>query len=89
MLSDIEIAQKAKMQPIADVAKRLGIPDEALSAYGRYKAKVSLEYCSSLGKKPDGKLILVTAISPPRGRGQDHDHGRAWATRSTTSARRR
>jgi formate--tetrahydrofolate ligase len=71
MLSDIEIAQKAKMQTIADVAKRLGIPDDALSAYGRYKAKVSLEYCSSLGKKPDGKLILVTAISPtPAGEGK-------------------
>ena len=71
MLSDIEIAQKAKMNPIADVAKKLGIPDDALSAFGRYKAKVSLQYCESLMPKPDGKLILVTAISPtPAGEGK-------------------
>jgi formate--tetrahydrofolate ligase len=71
MLSDIDIAQKAKMQPITEVAKRLGIPDEAMSAFGRYKAKISLDYCESLRKKPDGKLILVTAISPtPAGEGK-------------------
>jgi formate--tetrahydrofolate ligase len=71
MLSDIEIAQKAKMNPIADVAKKLGIPEEAMEAYGRYKAKVSLSYCESLRKKPDGKLVLVTAISPtPAGEGK-------------------
>ena len=71
MLSDIEIAQKAKMNPIAEVAKKLGIPDEALEAYGRYKAKIALYYCQSLGKKKDGKLILVTAISPtPAGEGK-------------------
>ena len=71
MLSDIDIAQKAKMQPITEVAKRLGIPDEAMSAFGRYKAKISLDYCESLKKKPDGKLILVTAISPtPAGEGK-------------------
>jgi formate--tetrahydrofolate ligase len=71
MLSDIEIAQKAKMTLVAEVAKKLGIPDEALEAYGRYKAKVSLQYCESLRKKPDGKLILVTAISPtPAGEGK-------------------
>ena len=71
MLSDIDIAQKAKMQPITEVAKRLGIPEEAMSAFGRYKAKISLDYCESLRKKPDGKLILVTAISPtPAGEGK-------------------
>jgi formate--tetrahydrofolate ligase len=71
MLSDIEIAQKAKMQPIAEIAKKLGIPDEAMDAYGRYKAKVSLNYCQSLSKKKDGKLVLVTAISPtPAGEGK-------------------
>ncbi len=71
MLSDIDIAQKAKMNPVADVAKKLGIPDEALEAYGRYKAKVSLQYCESLSKKKDGKLVLVTAISPtPAGEGK-------------------
>jgi len=71
MLSDIEIAQKAKMKPIADVAKKLGIPEDAMEAYGRFKAKISLQYCESLGKKPNGKLILVTAISPtPAGEGK-------------------
>ena len=71
MLSDIEIAQKAKMTPIADVAKKLGIPEEAMEAYGRYKAKISLQYCESLRKKPNGKLVLVTAISPtPAGEGK-------------------
>ena len=71
MLSDIEIAQKAKMTPIAEVAKKLGIPEEAMESYGRYKAKVSLDYVNSLTKKKDGKLILVTAISPtPAGEGK-------------------
>src|SRR5688500_12792022 len=71
MLSDVDIAQKAKMQPITEVAKRLGSPDEAMSAFGRYKAKISLDYCESLRKKPDGKLVLVTAISPtPAGEGK-------------------
>jgi formate--tetrahydrofolate ligase len=71
MLSDIEIAQKAKMNPITEVAKKLGIPEEAMEAFGRYKAKISLGYVDSLSKKPDGKLILVTAISPtPAGEGK-------------------
>src|SRR5215475_15953405 len=62
--SDIEIAQAAKVKPIGEIAKKLGIPNEAISPYGHYKAKVSLEYIDTLKKKPDGKLILVTAISP-------------------------
>jgi formate--tetrahydrofolate ligase len=71
MLSDIEIAQKAKIQPIAEIAAKLGIPHSAIDPYGHYKAKISLEYVNSLGKKPDGKLILVTAISPtPAGEGK-------------------
>ena len=71
MLSDIEIAQKATMKPISQIAAGLGIPDEALDPYGRYKAKVSLEYVDSLNDRPDGKLILVTAISPtPAGEGK-------------------
>ncbi len=71
MLSDIEIAQKATMKPIGDIAKKLGIPDEALDAYGRYKAKISLDYLSTLASRPNGKLILVTAISPtPAGEGK-------------------
>src|SRR5512138_563395 len=69
--SDIEIAQAAKMKPIREVAAKLGIPDDALSPYGHYKAKVSLDYIDSLGAKKDGKLILVTAISPtPAGEGK-------------------
>jgi formate--tetrahydrofolate ligase len=70
--SDIEIAQAATMRPIVEVAdKKLGIPDEAVSPYGRYKAKVSLDYIRSLGGRPNGKLVLVTAITPtPAGEGK-------------------
>jgi formate--tetrahydrofolate ligase len=71
MLSDIEIAQKAKMKPIGEIAGKLGIPGSAIDPYGHTKAKISLEYIDSLAKKPDGKLILVTAISPtPAGEGK-------------------
>jgi len=70
-LSDIEIAQQAKIERIVKVAEKLGIPEEHLDPYGHYKAKVSLEYVDSLGKKKDGKLILVTAITPtPAGEGK-------------------
>ena len=72
MPSDIEIAQAAKMQRIAKIAQeKLGIPDEHLEPYGHYKAKVSLKYLDTLKSKKDGKLILVTAISPtPAGEGK-------------------
>ena len=71
MLSDIEIAQATEMDPISEVAASLGIPQEALEPYGHYKAKVSLDYLNSLKDRPDGKLILVTAISPtPAGEGK-------------------
>ena len=70
-LSDIEIAQAAKMQRITAIAQKLGIPEDQLVPYGHYKAKVSLDYVDSLAKKKDGKLILVTAISPtPAGEGK-------------------
>jgi len=70
--SNIEIAQQAKMRPIAQIAReRLGIPEEQLEPYGRYKAKVSLDYVRQLGSRSDGKLVLVTAISPtPAGEGK-------------------
>ncbi|MGE5522924.1 MAG: formate--tetrahydrofolate ligase [Rhodospirillaceae bacterium] len=69
--SDIEIAQAAKMQRINQVAAKLGIPDDQLEPYGHYKAKVSLDYIDTLKNKKDGKLILVTAISPtPAGEGK-------------------
>ena len=72
MPSDIEIAQQAKLERIAVVAKnRLGVDAEHLEPYGHYKAKVSLDYLDSLAGRPDGKLILVTAISPtPAGEGK-------------------
>src|SRR5512138_3504156 len=72
MASDIEIAQAAKMQRIATVAKeKLGIGEEHLEPYGHYKAKVSLKYLDTLKSKKNGKLILVTAISPtPAGEGK-------------------
>jgi formate--tetrahydrofolate ligase len=71
LLSDIEIAQRATLRPINDIAAALGIPVDALDAYGRYKAKVSLDYLSALATRPNGKLILVTAMSPtPAGEGK-------------------
>ncbi|QJR09742.1 Formate--tetrahydrofolate ligase [Usitatibacter rugosus] len=71
MLSDIEIAQKAKAKPIGEIASKLGIPTSAIEPYGHYKAKIGLDYVNSLKSKPDGKLILVTAISPtPAGEGK-------------------
>lgn len=72
MLSDIEIAQQVKMLKISELAKNsLGIPEDELEPFGHYKAKVSLSYLDSLKNKKDGKLILVTAISPtPAGEGK-------------------
>jgi len=72
MLSDIEIAQKATMKRIIPLAtERLGIPEAFLEPYGYYKAKVALDYLESLADRPDGKLILVSAISPtPAGEGK-------------------
>jgi formate--tetrahydrofolate ligase len=72
MLNDIEIAQQAKMKKIFNIAKdSLGIPEDELESYGHYKAKVSLSYLETLQNKKDGKLILVTAISPtPAGEGK-------------------
>jgi formate--tetrahydrofolate ligase len=71
-MSDIEIAQKAKMQPIIGLVKeKFGINAEHLDPYGHYKAKLSLEYVNSLKDNKEGKLILVTAISPtPAGEGK-------------------
>jgi formate--tetrahydrofolate ligase len=70
--SDIDISQAAKKRPIMEIAReRLGIAPENLDPYGHYKAKVSMDYVKSLKDKPDGKLILVTAISPtPAGEGK-------------------
>ena len=71
MLTDIEIAQNAKMKKISEIAKELGISEDYLEPYGHYKAKVSEELFTKLKDKPDGKLILVTAINPtPAGEGK-------------------
>src|SRR6516164_5501314 len=69
--SDIEIARAAKMRPIEEVAKRIGIPDQHLYRHGPTKAKLSFEFIKSLRSRPNGKLILVTAITPtPAGEGK-------------------
>ena len=71
MLSDIDIAQAARIKPISEIAAGLGIPDTAFDPYGRYKAKIALDYVDSLADRPNGKLILVSAISPtPAGEGK-------------------
>ena len=71
MLTDIEIAQKAEMKPITEIGAKVGIPAEDLENYGHYKAKVSLKFTKELESRPQGKLILVTAISPtPAGEGK-------------------
>jgi formate--tetrahydrofolate ligase len=72
MQSDIEIAQAARLRPIVELARdRLGLPEDALVPYGRFKAKIALDHLASLSGRPDGRLILVTAVSPtPAGEGK-------------------
>jgi formate--tetrahydrofolate ligase len=72
VLSDIQIAQQAQLKRVSAIAvERLGIPDQHLEAYGHYKAKVALDYLDTLADRPDGRLVLVTAISPtPAGEGK-------------------
>jgi len=71
MLSDLEIAQKAKMEPIVEIARDLGIREEELEPYGKYMAKVSLEILERLKDRPNGKFVTVTAITPtPLGEGK-------------------
>ncbi len=71
MKNDVEIAQTAKMNPIISVAKELGLTDDDLELYGKYKAKISLDVWERVKNKPDGKLVLVTAINPtPAGEGK-------------------
>jgi formate--tetrahydrofolate ligase len=69
--SDISIAQRATLKPIAEIAARLGIPAASIENYGHYKAKIALDYIDTLKERADGKLILVTALSPtPAGEGK-------------------
>jgi formate--tetrahydrofolate ligase len=71
MASDIEIARAAKTRPIAEIGEKLGIPADALESYGSTKAKVRSDFIKSLDDRPDGKLVLVTAINPtPAGEGK-------------------
>jgi formate--tetrahydrofolate ligase len=71
MLSDIEISQQATLRPITQIAAGMGIPADAIDMYGRHKAKISLEYISALSTRANGKLILVSALTPtPPGEGK-------------------
>jgi formate--tetrahydrofolate ligase len=71
MRSDIEIAHAARLRPIAEIAAKVGAPESALHPFGRFIAKLEYDFLRSLGDRPDGKLILVTAISPtPAGEGK-------------------
>ncbi|MDE7249704.1 MAG: formate--tetrahydrofolate ligase, partial [Lachnospiraceae bacterium] len=71
MKTDIQIAQEAVLEPIIRVAENLQIAEDDLELYGKYKAKLSDEYLAKLADRPDGKLILVTAINPtPAGEGK-------------------
>jgi len=71
MLTDIEIAQANVKEKITAVADRLGIPEDYLELYGNYKAKVDYKLLKDYADKPDGKLVLVTAINPtPAGEGK-------------------
>ena len=71
MKADIEIAREATLQPISEIATGLGIPPDKLVPYGHSKAKIDLGYLESLRDQPDGKLVLVTAMSPtPAGEGK-------------------
>jgi formate--tetrahydrofolate ligase len=69
--SDIEIARAALMQPITEVAKNISVPEDAVLNYGKFKGKISLDFIKTLENKPDGKLVLVTAMTPtPAGEGK-------------------
>ena len=76
MLSDIEIAQQTKLKPIRDIAASIGISEDELEPYGRYKAKLNEKLFNRVKNNKDGKLVLVTAINSGR-RGKDHDHSGA------------
>ena len=65
-MTDLEIAQATPMEPIQKVAAKIGIPEDALEYYGKYKAKLSFDYLKSIQDQPQGKLILVTAINPTK-----------------------
>ena len=70
-MTDIEIARNAEIRPIREIAKALGMDEDDLELYGKYKAKISEEYLQKIQDRPDGKLVLFTAINPtPAGEGK-------------------
>jgi len=87
--TDIEIARAANKLQIQQIGAKLGIPQEHLLPYGHDKAKVTQEYIEQLQGRPNGKLVLVTAINPTPPAKARPRRPWAWATRSTASARRR
>src|SRR5580692_11369264 len=71
MASDLEIARAATLKPIAEIGAKLGVPDNSLEPYGRFKAKIGLDFVRSVQDRKDGALVLVTGISPtPAGEGK-------------------
>src|SRR5438552_2381330 len=71
MLSDLEIAQRAKLLPITEIARSLGLDEDELELYGKTKAKIALSVMKRLGDRPNGKYVVVTAITPtPLGEGK-------------------
>ena len=86
MKTDIQIAQEAKLQPIREVAASLGISEDDLELYGKYKAKLSSGFMNEIKDREDGKLVLVTAINPtPAGEGKNYDQH--WSRTGTHKAR--
>ena len=77
MKADIEIAGEAKLEPIRRVAEKLCIEEDELDLYGKYKAKLTDDLWERIKDRPNGKLVLVTAINPTPA-GEDDDDGRAW-----------
>ena len=79
MKTDIEIAQEAKMEHISKVAAKIGISEDELEFYGKYKAKLSDDVWEKIKDRPDGKLVLVTAINPtPAGEGKTTTTADCW-----------
>ena len=85
MKSDIEIAMEAALEPIKDVIKKVDIEEDDIDLYGKYKAKISDDLWDKIKDRPDGKLILVTAINPtPAGEGTGY--GSPWKKSSHCTA---
>jgi hypothetical protein len=88
MFSDIEIAQAARLKPIIEVAKSIGLEEDDIDLYGKYKAKIHLEVLDRLRDSPDGRLILVTGMTARRGQNGHFYRTRPslWQARNTPHA---